>query len=172
VGAEVVSPVADSEWGRRAVVKDFDGHVVELLTPPHRDKIDASATTNRAPDQMVGTPTIDPSVLGGSYQAILELGMENLRRFRLPERFDYLAIEIDHLHNLPHYMHETSVFVHAYYYCTVRPFYIERLVQIQDIETRTLIRSYEPHWQTLRAGLSPFAAEINVHPFASKTYSP
>lgn len=30
-GAEVVSPPADSEWGRRAVVKDLDGHIVELL---------------------------------------------------------------------------------------------------------------------------------------------
>ena len=39
LGAELVSPVADSEWGRRAVVKDLDGHVVELLTPPNRDKI-------------------------------------------------------------------------------------------------------------------------------------
>lgn len=38
IGAELISPVADSEWGRRAVVKDLDGHVVELLTPPSRDK--------------------------------------------------------------------------------------------------------------------------------------
>jgi predicted enzyme related to lactoylglutathione lyase len=30
IGAEVLSPPADSEWGRRSVVKDFDGHVVEL----------------------------------------------------------------------------------------------------------------------------------------------
>ena len=30
LGAKVVSPPADSEWGRRAVVKDLDGHVVEL----------------------------------------------------------------------------------------------------------------------------------------------
>lgn len=33
VGAEVVSPPFDSEWGRRAVVKDLDGHTVELVTP-------------------------------------------------------------------------------------------------------------------------------------------
>lgn len=33
LGAEVVVRPADSEWGRRAVVKDFDGHAVELLTP-------------------------------------------------------------------------------------------------------------------------------------------
>jgi len=33
LGAEVLSPPADTEWGRRGVVKDLDGHVVELLTP-------------------------------------------------------------------------------------------------------------------------------------------
>jgi catechol 2,3-dioxygenase-like lactoylglutathione lyase family enzyme len=32
VGAEVVTAPHDSEWGRRAVVKDLDGHVVELLS--------------------------------------------------------------------------------------------------------------------------------------------
>jgi predicted enzyme related to lactoylglutathione lyase len=31
IGAVIITPPADSEWGRRAVVKDFDGHVVELL---------------------------------------------------------------------------------------------------------------------------------------------
>ncbi|MEL7498871.1 MAG: bleomycin resistance protein [Planctomycetota bacterium] len=40
--AELISKPADSEWGRRAVVKDLDGHVVELLSPPNRDKIVAS----------------------------------------------------------------------------------------------------------------------------------
>lgn len=30
-GAVVVSPAKDSEWGRRAVVRDPDGHVIELL---------------------------------------------------------------------------------------------------------------------------------------------
>lgn len=33
IGAVIVSPPADSEWGRRAVVKDFDGHIIELVTP-------------------------------------------------------------------------------------------------------------------------------------------
>ncbi len=36
--ATIVSEPADSEWGRRAVVKDFDGHTVELITPPDREK--------------------------------------------------------------------------------------------------------------------------------------
>lgn len=30
-GAEVVSPATDSQWGRRAVMKDLDGHVIELV---------------------------------------------------------------------------------------------------------------------------------------------
>lgn len=30
-GAEIITPTTDSEWGRRAVVRDGDGHVVELL---------------------------------------------------------------------------------------------------------------------------------------------
>ena len=33
LGAIVVTPPSASEWGRRAVVKDFDGHIVELITP-------------------------------------------------------------------------------------------------------------------------------------------
>jgi lactoylglutathione lyase len=32
IGATIVSPPQDSPWGRRAVVKDFDGHTVELTT--------------------------------------------------------------------------------------------------------------------------------------------
>jgi len=33
MGATVVKAPANSEWGRRAVVRDFDDHVVELITP-------------------------------------------------------------------------------------------------------------------------------------------
>ena len=33
IGAVVITAPADSEWGRRAVVKDFDGQMVELVTP-------------------------------------------------------------------------------------------------------------------------------------------
>jgi lactoylglutathione lyase len=33
MGGVVVTPAADSEWGRRAVMRDFDGHTVELVTP-------------------------------------------------------------------------------------------------------------------------------------------
>ncbi|WP_052573815.1 VOC family protein [Haloferula sp. BvORR071] len=32
-GTEVVTAPADSEWGRRAVVRDRDGHLVELVAP-------------------------------------------------------------------------------------------------------------------------------------------
>jgi catechol 2,3-dioxygenase-like lactoylglutathione lyase family enzyme len=35
-GAEIVSAPHDSAWGRRAVVRDLDGHTVELVTPPGR----------------------------------------------------------------------------------------------------------------------------------------
>jgi len=37
---EVVSPAKDSQWGRRAVVRDLDGHTVELVTPPHSENED------------------------------------------------------------------------------------------------------------------------------------
>lgn len=38
IGGTIVGPPADSEWGRRAVVKDFDGHTVELVTPKAIEK--------------------------------------------------------------------------------------------------------------------------------------
>lgn len=31
IEVKIVSTPKDSEWGRRAVVKDFDGHTVELI---------------------------------------------------------------------------------------------------------------------------------------------
>jgi hypothetical protein len=33
IGASVITPPSESEWGRRAIIKDFDGHVIELVTP-------------------------------------------------------------------------------------------------------------------------------------------
>jgi len=117
---------------------------------------------------MDNIPRIDPAVLRDAYHRILELGMENLQQFRLPERFDYLGIEIDHLHNLPHYMCESNVYVHAYYYCTTRPFYIERLEPITVINTDSLIRRYEPYWQLLREGLTPYADEINTKEYTER----
>jgi lactoylglutathione lyase len=42
-GAEVVTEPHDSLWGRRAVVKDLDGHTVELVTPPGRNDSVAAA---------------------------------------------------------------------------------------------------------------------------------
>ena len=32
VGAGVITPPTDSPWGRRAVIRDLDGHTVELTT--------------------------------------------------------------------------------------------------------------------------------------------
>ena len=107
-------------------------------------------------------PTIDPALTRDAYHAILEIGMENLQRFRVRTLFDYLAIEIDHLHNLPHYMREENVYIHAYYLCTTKPFYIERIVPITGIDSDHLVSRYAPHWESLRDALSPFANAINA----------
>ena len=48
VGGKIVSPPKDSEWGRRAVIKDLDGHSVELITPPNRDKMKDGLTETHA----------------------------------------------------------------------------------------------------------------------------
>ena len=45
VGGSVVSPPEDIEWGRHAVVQDPDGHLVDLITPPNRDRVVASDRT-------------------------------------------------------------------------------------------------------------------------------
>ncbi len=44
-GAEVMSSPQDSRWGRRAVVKDPDGHKIELVTPPNCDDAIALKTS-------------------------------------------------------------------------------------------------------------------------------
>ena len=45
-GGTVVTHPRDSEWGRRAVVKDPGGHSVELVTPPKRDIVVASTISS------------------------------------------------------------------------------------------------------------------------------
>lgn len=37
IDVTIVTQPTDTEWGRRAVVKDFDGHTVELVTPANRE---------------------------------------------------------------------------------------------------------------------------------------
>ncbi|WP_283435703.1 VOC family protein [Neorhodopirellula lusitana] len=37
IDAAIVTEPTDTEWGRRAVVKDLDGHTVELVTPVNRE---------------------------------------------------------------------------------------------------------------------------------------
>ena len=37
IGATIMVQPTDTEWGRRAVVRDFDGHTVELVTPTNRN---------------------------------------------------------------------------------------------------------------------------------------
>ncbi len=36
-GGVIVSEPHDSEWGRRAVIRDLDGHTIELVSPPRPD---------------------------------------------------------------------------------------------------------------------------------------
>lgn len=51
--ATIVTEPTDTEWGRRAVVKDFDGHTVELVTPKNREstivQYNSTATTTPNP---------------------------------------------------------------------------------------------------------------------------
>lgn len=39
INATIVTKPTNTEWGRRAVVKDFDGHTVELVAPAERESI-------------------------------------------------------------------------------------------------------------------------------------
>jgi hypothetical protein len=104
----------------------------------------------------------DPSLTAEIYRAILLLGLENLQRYRTAERFDYLEIEIDHLHNIPKYMADDTLIGHGYYFCTERPYYLERVADIPVINTGSLIAQYQPHWDALHAALMPYADAINA----------
>lgn len=50
VDVTIVSEPTDSEWGRRAVVKDPDGHTVELVTPTNRDALIVKNKAHRTSD--------------------------------------------------------------------------------------------------------------------------
>lgn len=51
LGAGLVTEVHDSPWGRRAVVRDLDGHSVELLTPhSHSPALSPTLTIDPPPD--------------------------------------------------------------------------------------------------------------------------
>ena len=110
----------------------------------------------------------NPALTAEIYREILEIGLKNLQRFRIQKLFDYLAIEIDHLHNIPTYIVDSSLVGHGYYFCTERDFYIERLADIAVIDTGSLIRRYQPHWDALRKELLPYAAMINAHTWHTK----
>ena len=43
-GGEVVTPVRASEWGPRAVVRDLDGHKIELVASPSVNSLTAPPT--------------------------------------------------------------------------------------------------------------------------------
>ena len=49
IGATIVTEPNDTEWGRRAVVRDFDGHTVELVTPLDRESMIADQYNNEKP---------------------------------------------------------------------------------------------------------------------------
>jgi len=102
----------------------------------------------------------DPSLTVDAYREILRLGLENLQRFSLPERIGYLAVEINHLHNIPRHMASEAVNSHRYYFCSKRTFYIEQLADVDVIDTGFLVRQYQPHWDALRAQLVPHIPEI------------
>ena len=112
--------------------------------------------------------TIAPQVLCEAYHGILELGLENLQRTSLPEFHAYLRIEIDHLHNIPLYMHSDNLFRHAYYYCTERPFYLERVATYSTTDVGRMLAKYELHWKSLRIQLIPFAEVINTKQYTEK----
>ena len=46
IEATIMTEPTDTEWGRRAVVRDFDGHTVELVTPLNRDAMLAAKCHN------------------------------------------------------------------------------------------------------------------------------
>ena len=50
VGGTVRFKPNDTEWGRRAVVHDIDGHIVELTTPPNREQRILADHNARTPD--------------------------------------------------------------------------------------------------------------------------
>ncbi len=104
---------------------------------------------------------ITPNLLRDAYHSILELGLENLQRCGSPDLNGYLRIEIDHLHNIPSYMHCENLFRHAYYYCSERPFYLERVVAIPGISVDFMLSRYAPHWDAIRNALAPYSDVIN-----------
>ncbi|MDB5388672.1 MAG: Glyoxalase/bleomycin resistance protein/dioxygenase [Planctomycetaceae bacterium] len=59
-GGIVVTHPHDTEWGRRAVVKDPDGHPVELVTPPKRDVIVAMSGTSTGVITQTHTQGMNP----------------------------------------------------------------------------------------------------------------
>lgn len=107
---------------------------------------------------------IDPEILQPSYLAILRIGLENLRRYTLPENHSYLDAEIDHLHNIPSYYNETNIHRHFYYFCAEKNRYIERLSEMHTvIETGRLVARYEPHWGCIREALLPHKHLLDDH---------
>ena len=110
----------------------------------------------------------DPTLTAEIYRSILHLGLENLQRYRIVESFDYLSVEIDHLHNIPKYIVADSLISHGYYYCGERELYIQRLAGIAAFDTDFLLRLYQPYWDALRDALLPHADAIKSRNWLTK----
>lgn len=104
---------------------------------------------------------LDINTLSDAYLVLVTHGLEHLRRYSLPERFEYLDLEIDHLHNLPSYIGETNLYRHAYYYCTERPWYLQRLAKITTFDTSIVVARYTESWDDIQRVLVPFSNDIN-----------
>ncbi|MGE9268269.1 MAG: VOC family protein [Verrucomicrobiales bacterium] len=54
LGINIVSHPTDSEWGRRAVVKDIDGHTCEITQPIHAEQGGARQPATRRESEIYG----------------------------------------------------------------------------------------------------------------------
>lgn len=106
---------------------------------------------------------IDPTLLHSAYMSIMRLGLENLRRYSLPENYRYLEVEIDHLHNIPSYCQELNVHRHAYYLFSERSLYLERLPDVARFDFEYIVREYQEHWDQLGQQLAPFKDKLLEH---------
>ncbi len=105
---------------------------------------------------------LDVDALSDAYLEIVDKGLEHLRRYSLRERFAYLDLEIEHLHNLSSYIGDTNLYRHAYYYCAERPFYLERIRAIEGFDTSVVVSRYIEPWNRILNLLLPFADEIDA----------
>ena len=131
---------------------------------------------------MTDPTTIDPEPMQAAYHAILEFGLIGMRNHsanRLYGWWEYLAAEIDHLHNIPSYMNEHNLLRHAYYYCTERPSYLEFMHSLLDHIANTendlhidgfefVLKRHQENWLVIRESLLPYAEVINERQYMER----